>query len=304
MLQLYMKRFVILLLLVVTMVGVAEAKSYRVEDVPNVQLADHKRYVTNPDAILSDEAVATLDSICYSLRERGIAQLAIVAVKDIYPADTFEFAVELFERWGVGDDELDNGLGILLVEELREVRFVTGYGLEGVLPDAMCYRIQQDYMVPYFRNGDYSKGMVEGVRAIDKLLLGEELPIADEGADELGVWFALIVTIICVLMPIIIILYAEHAKTKCPKCGKHALRLVSSVDMDAGKGVKFKVDTYRCANCGHDHTIRTRRNNNNGGGIIFIPMGGGGRGGSFGGGSFGGGFGGGSFGGGGSGSSW
>lgn len=299
-----MKRVFTLFLALVCLAWGADARSYTVGDIPNVQLYDHTRFVSNPDGILSAEAVEAIDRVALSLKERGIAELAVVAVREIEPADTFTFAVELFEGWGVGDDELDNGLGILLVEGLREVRFITGYGLEGVLPDALCYRLQQEYMVPYFRNGDYSQGMVEGVVAVDKLLSGEELPIAeeDEGAAML---FAIIFTLLCVLLPLFIVIYAERAKSKCPKCGKHTMRVVSSMDVETDNGVVMKVDTLRCTNCGHERTIRSNRNNHGGGGVLFIPMGfGGGRGGGFGGGGFGGGFGGGSFGGGGSSSSW
>lgn len=304
----FMKRLLIFALSLVTLCLTVEARSYRIEDVPNVQLADRTRFVSNPDAILSAEAVRAIDEVCFSLKERGIAEVAVVALKEIEPADSFDFAVSLFESWGVGDDKLDNGLGILLVEDLREVRFVTGYGLEGVLPDALCYRLQQQYMIPYFRAGDYSQGMVEGVVAIDKLLSGEDLPIA-EGDDEAeAMAVALVFTLLCVVLPIVMIIAAERQKSKCPKCGKHTLRVVDSNDMVDTNGLIIKVETLRCTNCGAEQT-RTKRNDHNrrgGGGVIFFPMGGfgGTRGGGFGGGFGGGGFGGGSFGGGGSSSSW
>lgn len=48
----------------------------------------------------------------------------------------------------------------------RSVVFETGYGLEGVLPDAICYRMQQRYMLPDFKAGDYSAGMQKGVEAV------------------------------------------------------------------------------------------------------------------------------------------
>ena len=115
------KRVYILLVAVAMMAGVvvAEAKSYAVKDIPNVQLRDRTRFVSNPDGILSGEAVVRLDSICYSLKERGIAEVAIVVVDDIKSRDAFSFSQELFESWGVGDKQLDNGLGILLVENMR-----------------------------------------------------------------------------------------------------------------------------------------------------------------------------------------
>lgn len=286
--------------------GEVEARGYRVKDIQNVQLLDRTRFVSNPDGILSRDAVARLDSLCYSLKERGIAEVAIVAVDDIASRDVFSFSQELFETWGVGDDRLDNGLGILLVKDMREVRFHTGYGLEGVLTDAMCVQIQQDYMLPSFRDGDYSAGMVLGVEAVDTLLTSGELPSAEGDDDEMAMIMALFITLFLVVLPLFLIVVADRAKKRCPSCGKHALRVTDRSIVEKTATHVTIHETLVCDNCKTIHTRTTRRNNGGGGnGIIFMPMGfGGGRGGGFGGGSFGGGFGGGSFGGGGGGSRW
>ena len=127
------------------------ARPYGVEEIPNVQVGNRYRFTSNPDGVLSPSAVAEIDSLCYSLRHRALAQVAVVAVEDIRGDDLFSFAHTLFSQWGVGRADSDNGLGILLVVDRREVRFVTGPGLEGVLPDALCKRIQMRYMLPYFR---------------------------------------------------------------------------------------------------------------------------------------------------------
>lgn len=299
-----MRRLLLIALMLCSLVAV-EARSYRVGDVPNVHTMDKRRFVSNPDGILSSEAVATLDSICYSLKERGLAEVVVVAVADITPRDMVGFSQELFEGWGVGDDELDNGLGILLVEDMREIRFHTGYGVEGVLPDALCYRIQQDYMLPSFRDGDYSDGMVRGLRAVDAVLSGGDLPVAEDEDDVAAMWMAAIITLLMVLIPLLLIVVHAYNLTKCPNCGKHALKVVSKDEVRQSAAVTLVVEKLVCERCHSEHTRTTRRDNNHrggGGGIWIMPMGGGfGRGGGgFGGGSFGGG----SFGGGGSGSSW
>ena len=292
------------------LVGVVdvEAKRYGVKDIPNVQLQDRTRFVSNPDGILSRDAVMRLDSICYSLKERGIAEVVVVAVDNIKSGDVFSFSQQLFTSWGVGDGELDNGLGILLVKDMREVRFHTGYGLEGVLPDATCVQIQQDYMLPSFRDGDYSKGMVLGVEAVDGLLTNGELPRAERSAeDDSAMVFALFVTLLFVVVPLIFIFRSVRASTKCPNCGKHTLRVTERMVVEKTATHVTIQETLVCDNCHTTHTRTTRRNNGGGGGIVFLPMGFGGiggRGGGFGGGNFGGGFGGGSFGGGGGGSRW
>ena len=88
-----MKRFLLLCLLFVPCLA-AQAETYRVEDIPNVQRADRTRYVSNPDGILSDEAVAHIDRLCAALRERAVAQVAVVAVDDIAGGDVFVFAID------------------------------------------------------------------------------------------------------------------------------------------------------------------------------------------------------------------
>ena len=294
-------KYILITLLSLVVVSV-EAKSYRVRDIQNVQRVDGRRFVSNPDGILSREAVVALDSICYALKEGGIAEVAIVAVDDIRPRDMVGFSQDLFEGWGVGDKELDNGLGILLVGDMREIRFHTGYGLEGVLPDALCYRIQQDYMVPYFRAGNYSAGMVAGMRAVASLLQNGELPMAEREEDTGAIYMALFI-VLMLFIPIVMLLAQARQHTRCPQCGKHTLRPVSRQRVRISATTTMVTTLLRCDNCGSEHTRTENENNHRGGGGIWImPMGGfgSGRGGGF----SGGGFGGGSFGGGGSGSSW
>ena len=302
-----MRRFFILLLLVFFYTA-ADARPYSVEEIPNVQLSNRYKFTSNPDGILSQAAVARIDSICYDLRHRGIAQTAVVAVAEIDSDDVFEFAYELFSLWGVGSKS-NSGIGILLVEEAREIRFVTGYGVEGVLPDAICKRIQMQYMLPYFRNGDYSSGMVAGVEAIRAVLNGSELDAGgndDYIASEDEPVFGIIAFFSLLMIGGMIILYlAIRASQRCPNCKEIALQKDSARVISRNFGATTYEDTYICAKCGT--VVKRKRqdydsshNNRGGGGPIIMGGGGFGRGG----GSFGGGWGGGSFGGGGAGSRW
>ena len=297
-------KYIVVVVLCLVVEGV-EAKSYRVNDVANVQLRDSRRFVTNPDGILSDDAVQSLDSICYALKESGLAQVVVVALSDISPRDMFSFSQELFEGWGVGDKELQNGLGILLVGDMREIRFHTGYGLETALPDALCHRIQQEFMVPYFRAGDYSQGMVEGLRAVDSVLQNGELPRAKHSGDDSAKFMALVIVLL-IFIPMLFVIAQARQHTRCPQCGKHTLRPVKQQRVQISATQTLVTTILRCDNCGSEHTRTENENNHRGGGGVWImPMGGfgGGRSG-FGGGGFGGGFGGGGFGGGGAGSRW
>ena len=305
-----MRRLLLITLFAVCTLS-ALARPYRVEDVPNVQIENRYCFTSNPDGILSREAVARIDSICYDLRHRGIAQTAVVAVKEIRGGDVFEFAYELFSSWGVGSKS-DSGIGILLVEQEREIRFVTGYGIEGVLPDAICKRIQMQYMLPYFREGDYSSGMVAGMEAIRAVLNGSELDAGgndDYQEDEKGAIIGIFVFIIFFVAIILIAIVAIDRYTrKCPNCKKLTLQKESARLINKHFGISTYEDTYVCTNCG-TRVKRTRQENNSinnrrGGGGPIIMGGGFGGGGFSGGGSIGGGWGGGRFGGGGAGSRW
>jgi uncharacterized protein len=303
-----MKKIIVILCTLLLAVPMAEARGYRTSDIENVQRSHREHFTTNPDAILSAEAVRELDAIALSLRERGIAEVAIVAVKSIEPDDPFSFAIKLFEDWGVGNKEADNGLGILLVEDMHEIRFVTGYGIEHVLSDARCVQLQREYMLPYFRDGNYDRGMVEGLKAVDTLLSSGELERVTNTEEEEreAMITALIVVILLIILPLVMLLIAVRKASKCPNCGKHGLKVVerSKVHNTHSPHITTIVEVLECQYCHSRHRCTREEVNHRGGGggpIIFGGMGGG-RG--FGGGSFGGGFGGGSFGGGGGGSRW
>ncbi len=304
-----MKRFVILLLGLLCTWLCAAGRPYATEEIRNVQLADRMRFTSNPDGILSERAVARIDSICYALRERGAAQVAVVAVDEIAGDDVFTYAHELFSKWGVGRREDSNGVGILLVKDRREIRFVTGRGVEGVLPDALCKRIQTNYMLPAFREGDYDRGMVRGVEAVAAVLAGSELEtgVADAaGREDDMPWWAIALVVggvICVP------LLAVVRMLRCPNCRRwFALRSQGERIVLRAQGWRMVEQTLVCRHCGR--TVRRRRREADGsdlggrGGGMWLGGGGFFGGGNFGGGRMGGGFGGGGFGGGGAGSKW
>ena len=302
-----MKRIFPLILLLVAVLGTATARTYRVGEIPNVQLRDARRYVSNPDGILSAEAVRRIDSLCGSLRERGLAQVAVVAVDDIAGGDPFSFAIELFRSWGVGSARSSNGLGVLLVKDLHEIRFVTGGGLEGILPDALCKRIQMQRMLPFFREGDYSAGMVAGLEAAATVLEGGEPDLSAEQRPFLAWWeILLIFGVIFVALPVGLRLIALYARPRCPNCGKRRMKPVSQAVVSVTPEYRIEEREYLCPHCGKRYRRRSRspRNDHFGGSGGGMIIGGGGLGGFGGGGSIGGGFGGGSFGGGGAGSRW
>ena len=280
-----------------------QAKEYTIKEIPMVHLQDRTRYVSNPDNILSPSAVATMDSILYALEEKTGIQTLVVAVTGIEGGDCFDFAYRLGKEMGIGQKERNNGLVILLSTDERCIQFATGYGLEGVLPDAICKRIQSRYMVEHLGKDDWDAGMVAGIRAVNGYLDGSMENIGNEENDN---DMALIIFLVLFLGGIVgIITIVAIFGNRCPKCKKrHALQRVSSHEISRKHGVITSEVTYLCKYCGHRHVTKEQSSDPNfrgprGGSTIFMGGGGFGRGG---GGFSGGSFGGGSFGGGGAGS--
>ncbi len=178
-----MKRFALLFVLFATSYF-SFAQSYTVESVPNTKLINNS-YVSNPDNLLSSAAVDQINILLDSLEKKTTAQVAVVMLNSIGEADVTDFAQSLFERWKIGQADKDNGLLILFVQDQRIVRFHTGFGLEGVLPDAICKRIQTQKMVPFFKEANTDAGMMAGVDEVSKILsnptYAEELKTAEEG---------------------------------------------------------------------------------------------------------------------------
>lgn len=177
------------------------AQSYTIETVPNTKLVNNS-YVSNPDGIIQEATVTQLNSLLDSLERKTSAQVAVVLLNSIGDLEVFDFAQQLFVKWGIGQAGNDNGLLILFVMDKRKVRIHTGKGLEGVLPDAVCKEIERQYMVPSFKEGNYDAGMLSGVQRVASLLTNpeaaneimstqEETSTAD--AYEFFMWFIAII---------------------------------------------------------------------------------------------------------------
>lgn len=146
---------------------------YRVADVPNVQVMDSRAYVSDPEGKLSASQRSSLDAYLQTMRDSLLVETAVVILPSIEGGLTVrEFANELFARFGLGDKKSDRGLLILLLTDKgsREITFETGYGLEGILPDATCKIIQSRIMLPDLKEGRWYEALSKGLVEVSKVL--------------------------------------------------------------------------------------------------------------------------------------
>lgn len=107
--------------------------------------------------------------------ERDTSNQIVVAIFRRLPgrAEVADYSVRTAQSWAVGQQGRNNGAVLFLFQESRDVRIVTGYGLEGALPDALCKRIVEDEIIPRFRQGDFAAGLTAGVNAMIAAAKGE-----------------------------------------------------------------------------------------------------------------------------------
>jgi uncharacterized protein len=127
-------------------------------------------WVNDFAGVISPEYKDKLGTLIGELEEKTSAEIAVVTVASIAPYDEKDYARRLFDNWKPGKRGKDNGVLVLIAIKERLWRIETGYGVEGLLPDGLCGRIGRDYMVPYFKQGDYSQGLYYGVAKIAQVI--------------------------------------------------------------------------------------------------------------------------------------
>ena len=134
--------------------------------------------------VFTPEQKTALESRIVAFRQTNGAQLAVVAVKSLEGGEINDFAVKLFAQWGIGEKGKDNGVLLLAAIEDRKMWIEVGYGLEGVLNDAKCGRVQDEFIVPRFKEGNYAQGLIDGADALLKIMSGEAIPEPAAQADN------------------------------------------------------------------------------------------------------------------------
>ena len=120
--------------------------------------------------VMDEASVQRLEEALEELERRTGAEVAVVTMSSVEGGDIERAAEVLFRQWGIGKRRGDNGVLILCAVQNRRVRIEVGYGLESLLPDAVCGRIIRDRMAKHFTSGDYSAGLVDGTLTVASLI--------------------------------------------------------------------------------------------------------------------------------------
>ncbi|OHA91294.1 MAG: hypothetical protein A2758_02415 [Candidatus Zambryskibacteria bacterium RIFCSPHIGHO2_01_FULL_49_18] len=136
--------------------------------------------------LFKPETVSSLEATLSQFESETGHEIAIVTIESLPSDQTIEtYAVELFEKWGIGKAKEDNGLLLLIARDDREMRIEVGYGLEPIITDIESSRIIRENLVPAFKNNDYDGGVIEAVNRIMQKVEAGELGEVEEKNDNL-----------------------------------------------------------------------------------------------------------------------
>ena len=163
----------------------AAAMSYAVPSRP-----DPQRLVNDLARVFTPEQVSRLENTLVAFDDSTSNQIAVVTVKDLEGYDASEYAVRIGLDWGVGSEQFNNGIVLLVkpktFDSAGQVFIAVGYGLEGAIPDAYAKRIIENELIPHFRNNDYYAGVEAACDVLMKLASGEiSEPRGEEEDDAL-----------------------------------------------------------------------------------------------------------------------
>jgi len=119
-------------------------------------------YVSDYVGVLPAPVSQRLDNLIAELKAKTGAEIAVVVVNSTEPLSAFDYAMRIAEAWKPGAAGKDNGVVFLVAVQDRRLFILTGYGVEGVLPDGRVGEIRDRLVRPAFQRGDYAAGIEAG----------------------------------------------------------------------------------------------------------------------------------------------
>jgi uncharacterized protein len=144
---------------------------------PNFPKRDREP-VVDAAGLLSEAQKAEITSLAEGINKVTTRQFVVATIPDLQGYDIADYGYQLGRAWGIGQKDANNGILLIVAPNERKVRIEVGYGLEPIMTDAMSSAIINDTILPRFKAGDMSGGIVAGAQAI-----GEQMKLPLEAAE-------------------------------------------------------------------------------------------------------------------------
>ena len=140
--------------------------------------------ITDLTGTLNAQQKSELEARIAAYETRRGSQIAVLLLPTTRPEEIEQYSIRVAEAWKIGRKGVDDGLILIVAKDDRRLRIEVGYGLEGVIPDAVAKRVIEERITPRFRDGDFYGGVRDGVDQLIKLAEGEKLPPPQAAASK------------------------------------------------------------------------------------------------------------------------
>jgi uncharacterized protein len=158
------KHFVLLTIFFFFLAVVPFSHAVRVPDKP-------PNYVVDLAGIIDGSAELKLNQYLREVEQKTTAQIVILTVSNLEGQPIEEFSIQVaHDKWKLGQKGKDNGILLTVAVKERKYRLEVGYGLEGLIPDSLAGSIGRQYLVPFFKKGEYSNGIYAAALALANII--------------------------------------------------------------------------------------------------------------------------------------
>lgn len=161
--------------------------------------------VVDRAGMISPAVARSLTALLAAHEKATTNQVVVATVENLQGYSIEEFGYQLGRYWGIGQKGKNNGVLLLIARKERRVRIEVGYGLEGVITDAIASTIVNRVITPRFRAGQMDAGIQEGARAIVAALQGDYEPPPGGAPDEVSGFVPLAHTVFILFIMLLVV---------------------------------------------------------------------------------------------------
>lgn len=180
----------------VPIIQAEEFKAFYDEDIP--EKSNPPKLVNDYTHTLSSSELALLEEKLTAYDDSTSTQIAVVLVPTTHDYSIEDYAIRLGRKWGIGQNDKDNGILLLVAKEDRNIDIETGYGVEGYISDADARAIISELITPNFRNGDFYSGLDLATTRMIDLMSGTYK--ASPESESFPIWVVLLFLFIVLLI--------------------------------------------------------------------------------------------------------
>ena len=133
--------------------------------------------VVDQAGILSESVEGQLSAAFKRYETQTSNQVVVATINDLGSKTIAQYGYMLGRHWGIGQEGKNNGLILLISKHDRELRIEVGYGLEGLMTDALATSIVHHTIAPFFKRGDFDGGVIAGSNQILEVLSGKKVQL-------------------------------------------------------------------------------------------------------------------------------